>query len=105
MTPNICTIVASRKTQSSVSYADANQVKLIQAHDTAYVAKAKPITPSQTWSWARKLASSSAATPNPMTNVRSKSSSSGVAARCTSCGSRPRIVIRPCRIRSDMAGV
>ena len=46
MTPNICTIVASRKTQSSVSYADANQVKLIQAHDTANVAKAKPMIPS-----------------------------------------------------------
>jgi hypothetical protein len=32
--------VARRNTQSSVSYAEANQVKLIQAHEMPNVAKA-----------------------------------------------------------------
>src|SRR5262245_60515475 len=38
MTPTICTIVMSRYTQSSVSNAEANQLKLIHAHHTANVA-------------------------------------------------------------------
>lgn len=41
MTPTICTIVVTRKSQSSVSNADANQVKLIHAHTMANIAKAK----------------------------------------------------------------
>ncbi len=102
MTPNICTIVISRKIQSSVSYADANQVKLIHAQETENAAKANPRMPSATWSWAREWASASAATPKAITKVRSKSSSRGVAARCAWCGSRPRMATRPCRVLSGM---
>ena len=38
-TPIICTMVTSRKTQSSVSYADANHEKLIQAQQMPKLAK------------------------------------------------------------------
>ena len=44
-TPVICTIVVSRYTQSSVSYADANHVKLIHAHTTPNIANKKPNSP------------------------------------------------------------
>ncbi len=33
-----------------MSYADANHVKLIQAHEMAKVANAKPTIPAATWS-------------------------------------------------------
>ena len=97
MTPTICTIVVRRYTQSSVSYAEANHAKLIQAHDTANVAKQNPTIPALTWPAARRWASSSAAVPNAITNARSNSSSSGVAVRPRSCGSRPDIVTAVCR--------
>ena len=86
-----------------MSKADANQAKLIQAHDTAKVAKQKPTTPTRTWSSTSACASSLAAVPNAITNARSKSSSSGVAARWTWATSRP--VIRTMRCDwSVMAG-
>ena len=51
---------------------------------------------------AATLASSPAATPKAMTKVRSKSSSSGVAARPVSCGSRPPIRTTLWIVRSGM---
>ncbi len=48
ITPTICTIVATRKAQSSVSYADANQEKLIHAQQTPNTAKPKPLRPVMT---------------------------------------------------------
>ena len=78
-----------------MSYADANQLKNVQAQATAKVAKQKPMMPERTWSSASACASSLAAVPNAMTNVRSKSSSSGVAARWRCSTSRP--VIRTVR--------
>ncbi len=95
--------MVSRKIQSSVSYAEANQVKLIHAQETANVAKQKPTIPSLTWSSASAWASWSAAAPKAMTKVRSKSSSSGVAARPLSCGSRPTIRRTVCCRASGMA--
>jgi hypothetical protein len=47
ITPIICTIVASRKAQSSVSYADANHEKLIHAQQIPKVAKPKPMRPAE----------------------------------------------------------
>ena len=44
MTPTICTIVSTRCSQSSVSNADANHVKLIHAQHTDSRTKAKPHT-------------------------------------------------------------
>jgi len=104
-TPTICTIVVSRKIQSSVSYADANHAKLIHAHDTAKVAKANPMTPVAMCPSASACASSLADAPKAITNVRSKSSSNGVAARCGSCGSRPPMVVPWWCRESSMAGV
>ena len=46
ITPTICTIVASRKAQSSVSYADANHEKLIHAQQIAKIAKTKAVSPA-----------------------------------------------------------
>ena len=40
-TPTICSIVVSRYTQSSVSYAEANQLKLIHAQLTEKVTNEK----------------------------------------------------------------
>ena len=48
MTPTICSIVNSRYTQSSVSYAEANQLKLIHAQQMAKVAKANAASPAPT---------------------------------------------------------
>ena len=48
-TPTIWTIVVIRKNQSSVSYAEANQVKLIQAQQIANIANAKPPIPLPRW--------------------------------------------------------
>ena len=50
----------------------------------------------RTWSSASACASSLAAMPKATTNVRSNRSSSGVAARCDSAGSRPRIGLSRC---------
>jgi hypothetical protein len=47
ITPIICTIVASRKAQSSVSYAEANHEKLIHAQQIPNVAKPKPMRPAE----------------------------------------------------------
>jgi hypothetical protein len=71
-----------------VSYAEANQVKFIQAHQIpkktiAYATTAWPTCPAAT-SWA----SSAAARETATTKVRSKSSSSGVDARCSSSAAR-----------------
>ena len=44
MTPTICTIVRIRCSQSSVSNADANQVKLIHAQHTDRRTKENPHT-------------------------------------------------------------
>ena len=73
ITPTICTIVASRNAQSSVSYAEANQEKLIQAQQIANTARTKP---GQTSGWcpsASRWANCSLATPNATTKVRSYS--------------------------------
>src|SRR2546430_457592 len=43
-TPIICTMVTTRKIQSSVSYAEENHEKLIQAQEIAKLAKPKPIS-------------------------------------------------------------
>ncbi len=43
-TPIICTMVTTRKIQSSVSYAEENHEKLIQAQQIAKLAKPKPIS-------------------------------------------------------------
>jgi hypothetical protein len=45
ITPTICTIVASRNAQSSVSYADANQEKLIHAQQIVKIATTKLVRP------------------------------------------------------------
>ena len=47
-TPTIWTIVTTRKTQSSVSKAEANQEKLIQAQMIAKTAMAKAMRPVPT---------------------------------------------------------
>jgi hypothetical protein len=49
ITPTICTIVATRNAQSSVSSAEANQEKLIQHQQTAKTAITKPIKPAAKW--------------------------------------------------------
>src|ERR1700733_15050617 len=90
-TPTICSIVVSRYTQSSVSYAEANQLKLIHAQLTEKVANEKPASPAPMWLLTSMCANSDAATPKATTNVRSNSSSNGVAARCGGGGSRPDI--------------
>ena len=96
ITPTICTIVASRNAQSSVSYAEANQEKLIHAQQIAKIAKPKAVSPAAKWPSASKCANCSPATPNATTKVRSYNSSSGVAARCRSFGSRPDITCKRC---------
>ena len=53
ITPTICSIVVMRKSQTSVSYADANQEKLVHAQVIANVANAKPTSAGRTWSSAR----------------------------------------------------
>ena len=55
-------------------------------------------SPAAIWPPASTWANCAAATPNATTKVRSNSSSSGVATRCDSCGSRP--VIRRTRCTS-----
>src|SRR5216683_3670613 len=90
-TPIICTMVTSRVTQSSVSYAEENHEKLIQAQQIAKLAKPKPTRPAMKWPSASTGATSEAARPKQVANVKSNRSSSGVAARCVSCGSRPRM--------------
>ena len=94
ITPTICTIVASRNAQSSVSYAEANQEKLIQAQQIEKTAKAKAVRPAARCPSASRWANCSLATPNATTKVRSYSNSRGVAARCNSSGSRPDITRR-----------
>src|ERR1700758_3180016 len=55
----------------------------------AKLAKPKPTRPATTWPSASTEAASEAARPKLVANVKSNRSSSGVAARCASCGSRP----------------
>src|SRR5260221_12093384 len=88
-TPIICTMVTMRNSQSSVSYAEENHEKLIQAQQIAKLAKPKPTRPAMKWPSASTEADSEAARPKLVANVKSNRSSSGVAARCASCGSRP----------------
>jgi hypothetical protein len=71
ITPTIWTIVASRNAQSSVSYAEANQEKLIQAQQIPNTAKLNPMRPPARWPAASRWANCSAATPNATTNVKS----------------------------------
>ena len=86
--PAICTSVNSRYGTSSASWADANHVKFIHAHQMPKNAMKKPTTPSPRWpatsSWCRAPAPWATA----MTNDRSTKSSSGVDERCSSPGSR-----------------
>ena len=103
ITPTICIIVSSRYTQSSVSYAEANQLKPTQAQHTKSVAHRKPVRPAATCPSASRWASSDAATPNATTKVRSKSNSRGVATRWGSSGSRPDIGRSRC-VGADMSG-
>ena len=49
MTPIICTIVRARWNQSSVSKAEANQVKLIHAQQTESTTKTNPQTAVAMW--------------------------------------------------------
>src|SRR5579864_4852414 len=88
-TPIICTMVTMRNSQSSVSYAEENHEKLIQAQQMARLAKPNPTRPAMTWPSASTEAASEAARPKLVANVKSNRSSSGVTARCASCGSRP----------------
>src|SRR6266508_4718212 len=87
-TPAICTSVVIRYGPSSVSYAEANQVKFIQAHQmpkniSRYHGSARSMSPVER-AWCRRAAASETAT----TKHRSKNSSSGVEARCSSSARR-----------------
>jgi len=90
-TPTIWTIVTTRNTQSSVSNAEANHEKLIQAQTIAKTPIAKAINPVQVWPSKTLCAKRFAAWPTATTKVRSNSSSNGVEARPRSRGSRPAI--------------
>src|ERR671917_401631 len=92
-TPAICANTSRRKAASSGSYADANQVKFIHAHqmakNTRGNATSASAAPPPTSKWCIVLDAWATAT----TKVRSKNSSSGVEARCCSSGSRDVIVV------------
>ena len=101
----ICTNVRSRYGTSSESWAEANQVKFIQPHHTAKKIVANPTTPWATSPAASWWCRADAARPTATTKVRSKNSSRGVEARCSS--SRSRTTARPvrrCRTVVAMAG-
>lgn len=70
-TPAICTMVSSRCSQSSVSKAEANHVKLIQEIRIAKIASAKPSSPTPTWLNSIASAKRAAAMPRATTYVRS----------------------------------
>src|SRR4029453_10066276 len=78
-----------RKIQSSVQKADENHEKVIQAQQIAKLANEKPSNAAMKRPAASASASCDAARLKLVANVRSKSSSSGVATRCASCGLRP----------------
>ena len=78
-------------------------MKLIHAKQIAKVENTNPVMPAPTWPAASMCDSSDAATPNATTKVRSNSSSRGVATRCLSCGSRPRIGVNRCA-RTELCG-
>src|SRR4029453_15432619 len=96
--PGGCTNPVSRYSTSSVSYADANQVKFIQAHQIAKNNIAKLTLASAAWPsempWGRALAACETA----ITNTRSNNSSSGVEARCCSCCERARMGVIHSRV-------
>ena len=71
-----------------MSYAEANQVKLIQAHQMAKNTMRYARTPWPAWSSATSWCSSAAACATATTKQRSKNSSSGVDARCRSAVER-----------------
>jgi hypothetical protein len=71
ITPTICTMVARRNAQSSVSYAEANHEKLIHAQQMEKVATLKAARPAEKWPSASKCANWALATPNATTKVRS----------------------------------
>src|SRR5258708_4630052 len=85
-TPIICTMATGRKTVSSVWYADENHEKLIKAKQREKLEKAKPTRPETKWPAASTGATSDAARPKLVANVRSKRSSSGVETRSASSG-------------------
>ena len=87
-TPAIWTMVRTRKSQSSLSNAEANQVKLIHAQTTAIMLTTKPMTAADACPEVMPCASSLPATPNAATKVRSYSSSRGDADRSFSKISR-----------------
>lgn len=74
-TPAICTIVNSRKSQSSVSKAEANHEKLIQAQTSENIAKPKPkpkpMIAGPVWPSAMPWAKRFPAAPNDAANARS----------------------------------
>lgn len=70
-TPAICTIVNSRKSQSSVSKAEANHEKLIQAQASENIAKPKPMIAGPVWPSAMPWAKRFPAAPNDAANARS----------------------------------
>src|SRR4029453_11315312 len=97
--PGGCTNPVSRYGTSSVSYADANQVKFIQAHQIAKNNMAKPKVASAAWPSVIPWCSALAACATAITNTRSNNNSSGVEARCSSCCERARIGrTQPCAL-------
>lgn len=95
MTPIIWISTDSRIPQSSVSYAEENQVKVSQAHTIANIAIRKATNPLRKWPDTVACANAAPARLNDTTIVRSYSSSSVLATRCSSRVSRPRIGTRP----------
>jgi hypothetical protein len=96
--PVNCTNTVSRYGTSSVSYADANQVKFIQAHQIAKNNIAKLTVASAGWPSEMPWCSALAACETAITNTRSNNSSSGVEARCCSCCERARMGVIHLRI-------
>ncbi|MEZ5144631.1 MAG: hypothetical protein R2726_19270 [Acidimicrobiales bacterium] len=86
-TPTMMTNTASRYGTSSVSYADANHVKFIHAHQMAKNTRRKRQITAR-WPSPIPWCRPAAAWPTAMTKTRSKNSSSGVEARCGSPASR-----------------
>src|SRR5689334_4835446 len=89
-------MVSTRYSQSSVSNAEANQLKLIQALTIANIASTKATTALPACPSATISAKYDAEVPTATTKVRSNSSSSGEDTRPGSSGSRPVIGMRRC---------
>lgn len=87
-TPPICTNVSTRYSQSSVANEVANQVKFIHAHQIAKKIIAYEVMPCTKSPSLSAWCNCAEATLIATTNTRSKNSSSMLAVRCGSCGSR-----------------